>query len=78
MIPYQFNLLVSVLNSIRLDSASGKNLSEGERSMLGAYQEAAKSVKNEEDGVLVPFYRFYDDPVKHLGKDTGHGNREYC
>ncbi len=65
-LPYQFNLLGSVLNSIRLNSASGKNLSEGERSMLGAYQEAAKSVKDEDDGVLVPFYRFYDDLVKHL------------
>lgn len=65
-LPYQFNLLGSVLNAIRLNSASGKNLSEGERSMLGAYKEAAKSVKDEEDGVLVPFYRFYDDLVKHL------------
>lgn len=65
-LPYQFNLLGSVLNSIRLNSASGKSLSEGERSMLGAYQEAAKSVKDEEDGVLVPFYRFFDDLVKHL------------
>ena len=65
-LPYQFNLLGSVLNAIRLNSASGKNLSEGERSMLGAYQEAAKSVKDKEDGTLVPFYRFYDDLVKHL------------
>lgn len=65
-LPYQFNLLGAVLNAIRLNSASGKNLSEGERSMLGAYQEATKCVKNEEDGVLVPFYRFYDDLVKHL------------
>ncbi|MBO4458248.1 MAG: BREX system P-loop protein BrxC [Butyrivibrio sp.] len=65
-LPYQFNLLGSVLNAIRLNSASGKNLSEGERSMLGAYKEAAKSIKDEEDGVLVPFYRFYDDLVKHL------------
>ncbi|MBR0092311.1 MAG: BREX system P-loop protein BrxC, partial [Lachnospiraceae bacterium] len=65
-LPYQFNLLGTVLNSIRLNSASGKNLSEGERSMLGAYQEAAKSLKDEEDGVLVPFYRFYDNLVKFL------------
>ena len=65
-LPYQFNLLGAVLNSIRLNSASGKNLSEGERSMLKAYQEAAKSIKDKDDGVLVPFYRFYDDLVMHL------------
>lgn len=65
-LPYQFKLLGDVLNSIRLNAASGRNLSEGERSMLGAYQEAAKSVKKEKDGVLVPFYCFYDNLVMHL------------
>jgi hypothetical protein len=33
-VPYQFNLLASVLTSIRTHGASGKHLSEGERSML--------------------------------------------
>ena len=33
-IPYQFNLMASVLTSIRRHGASGKHLSEGERSML--------------------------------------------
>lgn len=32
-VPYQFNLLASVLTSIRTHGASGKHLSEGERSM---------------------------------------------
>ena len=65
-LPYQSKLLGDVLNSIRLNSASGRNLSEGERSMLGAYQQAAIAVEDKEDGVLVPFYRFYDDLVKFL------------
>lgn len=65
-LPYQFHLLADVLNDIRLNSASGRHLSEGERSMLGAFQEAAKEVMNEQEGVLVPFYRFYDDLVKFL------------
>lgn len=65
-LPYQFNLLASVLNAIRLNSSTGKHLSEGERSMLGAYQEAASSVMNQEEGVLIPFYRFYDDLVRFL------------
>lgn len=65
-LPYQFHLLADVLNAIRLNSASGKHLSEGERSMLGAFQEAAKAVMNQQEGVLIPFYRFYDDLLKFL------------
>ena len=36
-VPYQFNLLGSVLTSIRTHGASGKHLSEGERSMLALF-----------------------------------------
>lgn len=65
-LPYQFNLLADVLNAIRLYSSTGKHLSEGERSMLGAYQKAAISVMEQEEGTLIPFYRFYDDLLKFL------------
>ena len=59
-VPYQFNLLASVLTSIRTHGASGKHLSEGERSMLALFKESASTCKDEEIGVLVPFHRFYD------------------
>ena len=59
-VPYQFNLLASVLTSIRTHGASGKHLSEGERSMLALFKESASTLKDEEIGVLVPFHRFYD------------------
>ena len=36
-VPYQFNMLASVLTSIRTHGASGKHLSEGERSMPVSY-----------------------------------------
>ena len=65
-LPYQFNLLADVLNAIRLNSSTGKHLSEGERSMLGACQQAAISIMDQEEGALVPFYRFYDDLLKFL------------
>jgi len=39
--PYQFNILQAVFNGIRTHGASGKHLSEGERSLLNAFQEAA-------------------------------------
>ena len=59
-VPYQFNLLASVLTSIRTHGASGKHLSEGERSMLALFKESAAGLKTEEVGVIVPFHRFYD------------------
>lgn len=59
-IPYQFNLLGSVLNSIRIHGASGKHLSEGERSMLALFQESAVALKDKGLGVLMPFNIFYN------------------
>ncbi len=59
-VPYQFNLLASVLTSIRTHGASGKHLSEGERSMLALFKESAAALKDEEMGVIVPFHLFYD------------------
>lgn len=59
-VPYQFNLLGNVLNSIRTHGASGKHLSEGERSMLSLFKESAEAIKDSEVGSIVPFYRFYD------------------
>ena len=59
-VPYQFNLLSSVLTSIRTHGASGKHLSGGERSMLALFKESAVKVMNEEMGVIVPFHLFYD------------------
>lgn len=59
-IPYQFNLLGSVLTSIRTHGASGKHLAEGERSMLALFKESAVKVMNAEPGTIVPFNMFYD------------------
>ena len=59
-VPYQFNLLASVLTSIRTHGASGKQLSEGERSMLALFKESAMQLMDDEMGAIVPFYRFYD------------------
>lgn len=59
-IPYQFDLLGSVLTSIRTHGASGKHLAEGERSMLALFKESAVRLMNKEPGALVPFNMFYD------------------
>ena len=59
-VPYQFNLLASVLTSIRTHGASGKHLSEGERSMLAMFKESAMEYKECEVGTIMPFHAFYD------------------
>lgn len=59
-IPYQFNLLGEVLNSIRKRGVAGIHLATGERSMLALFKESAVRVMREEEGILVPFNMFYD------------------
>ncbi|MDD4493586.1 MAG: BREX system P-loop protein BrxC [Eubacteriales bacterium] len=59
-IPYQFNLLGSVLTSIRTHGASGKHLAEGERSMLALFKESAVKIMDKNPGTLIPFNMFYD------------------
>jgi len=58
-IPYQFKLLQAVFNGIRTHGASGKHLSEGERSLLNAFQEAAMLYADHDEGILIPFDAFY-------------------
>lgn len=59
-VPYQFNLVGDVLRAIRDNSINGKHQSEGERSMLAMYQDAARTIENSEIGKLVSFDMFYD------------------
>lgn len=59
-VPYQFNLLQKVFEGVRLHGASGKHISEGERSLLGAFQESAIRYKDADLGTLIPFAVFYE------------------
>ena len=58
-IPYQFNLLQKVFQGIRGNAASEKHMSEGERSLLGSFQETAMKFMDYEVGALIPFSAFY-------------------
>ncbi|MDR0705751.1 MAG: BREX system P-loop protein BrxC, partial [Planctomycetaceae bacterium] len=58
-VPYQFKLLQFIFESIRQAGVAGIHLAQGERSLLDAFQLAAKTVMNDEVGVLVPLYRFF-------------------
>lgn len=57
--PYQFQLIQKIFESIRKAGATGMHLARGERSMLDAFQSAAKTVSLSEVGLLVPLYDFY-------------------
>ncbi len=59
-VPYQFILMQKVFAEIRKHGNSGKHLSEGERSMLSGFQEAAQKIKEKDEYALAPFYLFYD------------------
>ncbi|WP_165973936.1 BREX system P-loop protein BrxC [Marinitoga lauensis] len=59
-IPYQAKLLQKVFEQVRIHGSSGKHLSEGERSMLSAFQEAVLSYIDSEEEILIPFDIFYD------------------
>lgn len=57
--PYQFQLLQKIFESIRKVGATGRHLSRGERSLLDAFQSAARRNGDNDLEALVPLYDFY-------------------
>jgi hypothetical protein len=57
--PYQFELLQKIFEAIRKVGATGQHLSRGERSLLDAFQSAAKINADRSIQSLVPLYDFY-------------------
>ena len=57
--PYHFQLVQKIFESIRKAGATGLHLSRGERSMLDAFQLAARNISKSEIGALAPLYEFY-------------------
>ncbi|MEH6954443.1 BREX system P-loop protein BrxC, partial [Neobacillus drentensis] len=58
-IPYQVDLLQKVFNKIRIHGEGGTSLAHGERSLLKAFQEAAKMNAAEQIGNLVTLAEFF-------------------
>lgn len=58
-LPYQYDLIQRVFESIRKAGATGLHLSRGERSMLDSFQQALKSIADYDCDMLVPLYKFY-------------------
>jgi hypothetical protein len=57
--PYHFQLLQKIFESIRNVGATGKHLSRGERSLLDAFQSAAKTNAQRDSTSLIPLYDFF-------------------
>jgi len=58
-VTYQFTLLQQIFESIRKVGATGMHLSKGERSLLDAFQSAAKRNADRGTEAMVPLYDFY-------------------
>lgn len=58
-LPYQVDLLQKVFNKIRIHGEGGTSLAHGERSLLKAFQEAAKLNADEQIGNLVTLDEFF-------------------
>lgn len=58
-VPYHYTLVQKVFESIRTKGATGQHMAMGERSLLDAFQSAAKQFKDCALDVLIPFYSFY-------------------
>lgn len=58
-VPYHFQILQKVFESIRKTGFTGKHLAHGERSMLDAFQSSAVSISEKGIGALAPLYGFY-------------------
>lgn len=70
--PYQFDLMGRVLTGIRENAASGRNLADGERSMLALFKESAMARADQETGSLVPINLFYQTLEKFI--DSTHAS----
>jgi len=58
-VPFHFQLVQNIFESIRKAGATGLHLARGERSMLDAFQSAAISLSDRKIGALVPLYEFF-------------------
>ena len=58
-IPYHFQLVQKIFESIRKAGATGLHLSRGERSMLDAFQSAAMNIAHRPINALVPLHEFF-------------------
>lgn len=65
-VPYQVELLQRVFNKVRRQGEAGAHLSQGERSLLNAFQEVAIALMDEDTNQLARFSQFYETVKRFL------------
>lgn len=65
-VPYQVELLQRVFNKVRRQGEAGAHLSQGERSLLNAFQEVAIQLMDEDTNQLARFSQFYETVKRFL------------
>ena len=69
-LPYQYDLVQRIFESIRKVGVAGLHLARGERSMLDSFQQALCNVKDNPCDCLIPLYDFYPAIKSFLETDV--------
>ena len=70
-IPYQYDMLQTMLTQLRNKSSAGKNLSNAARSMLRIFKDAAFLYGDHDLESVVPLYQFFEPIKDELDQPTG-------
>ncbi len=69
-VPYQYQMLQTMLTQLRNKSRAGKNISNAARSMLKTFRDTVVAYKDKDSKCLIPMYAFYDALTPELDSPT--------
>ena len=70
-VPYQYDMLQTMLTQLRNKSSAGKNLSNAARSMLRIFKDAAFLSGERNLNSIIPLYQFFEPIKDELDQPTG-------
>jgi hypothetical protein len=69
-VPYQYEMLQTMLTQLRNKSRAGKNISNAARSMLKTFKDTVVLYKDKNSDIVIPMYVFYDSLTSELDSPT--------
>ncbi len=69
-VPYQYQMLQTMLTQLRNKSRAGKNISNAARSMLKTFRDTVVAYKDKDSKTVIPMYAFYDSLTPELDSPT--------
>ncbi|MEA4977764.1 MAG: BREX system P-loop protein BrxC [Methanomassiliicoccaceae archaeon] len=69
-VPYQYQMLQTMLTQLRNKSRAGKNISNAARSMLKTFRDTVVEYKDNDSLSVIPMYAFYDSLTPELDSPT--------